>query len=64
MPERQAGAKLLWGQDQLIRAYPRRDSPGGPGVKNPHFPCRGRGFDPHGQGTKIPHVVQHGQKLN
>ena len=30
-------------------------------VKNPHFHCRGHGFDP-GRGTKIPHVTRCGQK--
>lgn len=46
MPVGQAGAKLLWGQDQLIRAHPRRASSGGPGVKNPHFHCRDVGSIP------------------
>ena len=28
------------------RTKKRRDFPGGPVVKTPHFHCRGRGFDP------------------
>ena len=35
--------------------------PGVPG-KIPPFQCRGRRFNPH-QGTKIPHALQHSQKI-
>ena len=38
------------------------DFPGGPVVKTLRFQCRGHGFDPWGQGTKIPHAAQCGQK--
>jgi len=31
--------------------------PGGPAVKTLHFPYRGYGLDPPGQGTKILHAV-------
>ena len=38
------------------------DYPGSPVVKTPHFQCRfGMGSMP-GQGTKIPHAMQHSQK--
>ena len=37
------------------------DFPGGPVVKTPHSQCRGAGLIP-GQGTKIPHASQRGQK--
>ena len=38
------------------------DFSGGPVVKTPCFHSRGMGLIP-GQGTKIPHTVQHGQTL-
>ena len=48
----------LWTQ---IRKGTIQDFPGGPVVKTPHFQGRGMGSIP-GQGTKIPHAMQHGQK--
>ena len=37
-----------------------RDFPGRPVVKTPHFQCRGLSIP--GQGTKMPHALQRGQK--
>ena len=46
----------MWIRDQYL------DFHGGPVVKTPCFHCGGYGPDPT-QGTKIPHAMQHGQKL-
>ena len=52
---------IQWESIVILVKYWRRDSPGGPLVKTPHFHCRGLGSVP-GQGTKIPHVMPGGEK--
>ena len=44
-----------------LKGRKKRDSPGVPVVKTPSFQCRGHGFSPWFQGTKMPHTVWLGQ---
>ena len=45
-----------------LKGRKKRDSPGVPVVKTLSFQCRGHGFSPWFQGTKMPHTVWLGQK--
>ena len=48
--------------DEWIKKMWYRDFLGGPVVKTSRFQCRGQGSNP-GQGTKIPHAMQHAQNI-